>query len=191
MTADLERLKALALAATPGPWEADNLGWVSSANGELAFKIDQCADGDTHFIAAANPKVVLDLVEQLQRAIVQVRELRGERDAAILERNAALVRAIKAEQQLVRIADGLATVERSDFDWNGRDDNDSGAWVLLSDVEKLVNPDPNDPLDDVLPLAPTVGTVMRSNVGKLRMASLPINLPASLDLPDTEGGAND
>ena len=33
--------------------------------------------------------------------------------------------------------------------------------------------------------------VARTNVGKLRMACLPLNLPASLDLADSEGGHYD
>lgn len=172
MTADHARLRALAQAATPGPWEdRRNLGWAFPETQVVATDIDRkvavlrngqldvsCTIGKAErewanaaYIGAANPKAVLalldqlvtatqhqdDLRSQLQRAQAQAKGLREERDAAILTRNAALVRAVTAEQRLAA--------------------------------------DPDDQLDDVLPLRQL----------------LPLNLPASLDLCESEGGHHD
>ena len=177
MTTDLERLKALALAATPGDWlsydclvfiyEAahSNMGLVQSVTHAPIFLAKDMLHDDAKFVAAANPAVVLalldelatarqhqdDLRSQLARASQQVAGLKHERNVLIIERNNAQVRAIKAENPNPLPAVDLAAVRP-----------ESG--------------DPDDPLDDVLPLAPRV---------------LPPNLPASLDLPDSEGGEHD
>ena len=75
MTVDLEELKRLAKAATPGPWQVSlngsgEDGWVEDSNsqylttgyeGEMAAK-------DVRFIAAANPAAVLALIERVEEA---------------------------------------------------------------------------------------------------------------------------
>lgn len=112
MSIDLERLKALALAATPGPWDwdgrtVDEDGYVHIP--ECSYLVGLiCLAGsyegyqeDCDYIAAANPAVVLALLEQLTRAVQQVTELKAERNQLIIERNNALVRAVKAEHPLV------------------------------------------------------------------------------------------
>jgi hypothetical protein len=67
---DVQNLKALAKAATPGPWVAGG-NWVSTAKGgSVAGKgasIADCARGDQYFIAAANPATVLELIAENER----------------------------------------------------------------------------------------------------------------------------
>lgn len=150
MTPDLERLKALALAATPGPWERvagygvvsnqmldvkDHGHYATWSGGTKTVTVAECSKGhlpgrDADFIAAANPAVILELIARLEHApVLNVSGL------------------------------SAAEIER-----------------LLRDYKV----DPNDPLDDVLPLAP-----------RADFDPLPITLPADLDLPDTEGGSHD
>ena len=77
--ADLQQLKALALAATPGPWSATH--WSGHApttvmrTGETMVIAEttgfgrlssECAP-DAAYIAAANPAVVLDLIARIER----------------------------------------------------------------------------------------------------------------------------
>lgn len=67
---DIEKLKSLALAATPGPWDyreveglsaiAHPLGWVLESGDE-----QECAD--KRFIAASNPATVLELIAEVER----------------------------------------------------------------------------------------------------------------------------
>lgn len=74
---DLNRLEALARAATPGPWEAthqtddelDHAGYFIEAAGQAIS--DDCTapnDKDAQFIAAANPAAVLALIALARRA---------------------------------------------------------------------------------------------------------------------------
>jgi hypothetical protein len=65
-----ERLRALALAATPGPWGRDacritakELGWARVADTE--FDNDSMAE-NAAFIAAANPAAILALLDELE-----------------------------------------------------------------------------------------------------------------------------
>jgi hypothetical protein len=80
MTVDIEKLKALALAATPGPWEwwtsnsvlrltgADGkdggvlCGYVHSGDGDV-----YCSDANRAFIATANPAAVAELIAEVER----------------------------------------------------------------------------------------------------------------------------
>lgn len=80
MSTKLAELKALAQAATKGPWHASD---TYTDNGQFSG-VDICADNgsmllsedsgpgaaDAAFIAAANPAVVLDLIAQLEAAKV-------------------------------------------------------------------------------------------------------------------------
>lgn len=71
---DIEELKKLALAATPGPWEAvsnsvrDQIG----PNGVGGFLVADCPANigkrleDAAFIAAANPRTVLALIARIE-----------------------------------------------------------------------------------------------------------------------------
>lgn len=134
MTADRARLKALAQAALDAP----------------AMPAGQTPIAVMDFVDEASPAAVLDLLArlatatqhqtdlrtQLQRCHAQVRGLQTERDQAITERNAALVRAITAEQRLARKSPD-ACICPSCF------------MVLDPHVNAI---DPDDELDDVLPL---------------------------------------
>lgn len=66
--ADTARLRALAQAATPGPW-FDHEGYVESALPMPAEPVAaHCADNDAAFIAACSPDVLLVLLDRLDRA---------------------------------------------------------------------------------------------------------------------------
>lgn len=100
---DLEELKKKAEAATPGPWERHNAadvftplgaesrnsiacdnndGWhiadcsqgPTSVNGELIEMDFGERRANADFIAAANPAVVLELIERLERAESSLKE---------------------------------------------------------------------------------------------------------------------
>lgn len=70
MTIDVKALRALATAATPGPWrtESGGGGWtnVHAPLGVLVSESMQSADA--LFIAALSPDVVLALLDRLERA---------------------------------------------------------------------------------------------------------------------------
>jgi hypothetical protein len=77
---DIDKLKALALAATPGPWEwwtsnstlrltgADGkdggvlYGYVHSGVGDVS-----CSDASRAFIEASNPATVLELIAEVEK----------------------------------------------------------------------------------------------------------------------------
>ena len=61
---DLAKLKALAEAATAGPWISGG-NWVSTRKDGAS--IADCRRGDEKFIAAANPAVVLGLIAENER----------------------------------------------------------------------------------------------------------------------------
>ncbi|HDL7349009.1 TPA: hypothetical protein PXN29_001109, partial [Yersinia enterocolitica] len=79
---NLEELKKVALAATPGPWEkCDSYG--PNENGTCISAVERPdlmiasttgyygrvgGIANTHFIALANPAVILDLIAQLEAA---------------------------------------------------------------------------------------------------------------------------
>lgn len=64
MTIDKEQLKALALAATPGPWVFGG-AWVTRRGDKTS--IADCSRGDERYIAAANPATVLALLDEIER----------------------------------------------------------------------------------------------------------------------------
>ncbi len=73
--ADLQQLKALALAATPGPWEYKPMGEttdpeIAAANGSRVCSLvaADMTKQNSRYIAAANPAVVLDLIARIERA---------------------------------------------------------------------------------------------------------------------------
>ena len=74
---DLEKLKKLARAATPGPWVTAHdtfmcdggRDWYVKAGDEYIVSGDHADDDpDCRFVAAANPTAVLELIERLERA---------------------------------------------------------------------------------------------------------------------------
>ncbi|EOW6730860.1 ead/Ea22-like family protein [Cronobacter malonaticus] len=79
MTIDTAKLKAAALAATPGEWcPDDHHGVIADAGLNANFYIASCS-GPEHrankrFIAAANPAAVLELIAALESARADCRE---------------------------------------------------------------------------------------------------------------------
>ena len=82
---DLDRLKALAEAASKGPWTAHNAetredgspgcAWgVEQANGQIVVLHDFVAPNDAAFIAAHNPETILRLLAELSRLRGEVEE---------------------------------------------------------------------------------------------------------------------
>ena len=61
MTPDLAELRRLAEAATPGPWEHDGEGEVWGRGYDMISH--PCMVADARYIAAANPSVVLALLD--------------------------------------------------------------------------------------------------------------------------------
>lgn len=112
--AELDQLRALARAATPGPWRVEAQGHAEQDvarvnNLEVAppdsVELAHCAD-DAAYIAAVSPDVVLGLIAEVERLRLLLRKstawhelsrrevamLRRQRDAlrAILDRRPAL-----------------------------------------------------------------------------------------------------
>lgn len=217
MDIDLKKLEAVALEATPGPWERSSGRFDVIAPEETNTGQDHYHVADTvghdydrrrrnaDFIAAADPTMLLKLV-------AWIRALEAERNALIIEKNNALMRAIKAENPPVTgalrpqvdlfrvkpISSAETDLLRAAFTKSGGERPGGMVLVHQTPVKVLCPccfmvfdptahpaPDmPNDPLDDVLPRGPQVTqTVTRYPLG--------LNLPESLDLPDSEGGACD
>ncbi|EPW5940331.1 hypothetical protein ACXKU5_002545 [Yersinia enterocolitica] len=98
---NIEELKKVALAATPGPWgKCDSYG--PNENGTCISAVERPdlmiasttgyygrvgGIANTHFIALANPAVILDLIAQLEAAEAQIKDmkevLRGIHNTAI------------------------------------------------------------------------------------------------------------
>lgn len=70
MTIDTQRLRELAQKATPGPWHisapAEHAVW-HDINGARNLIAETSCDGNAEFIAAANPAVVLALLDELEK----------------------------------------------------------------------------------------------------------------------------
>lgn len=87
---DLQQLKALALAATPGPWftrpitdddlYARGLAIVAENGKTLSDEDAGPGDKDATYIAAANPAVVLDLIARIERTAAPAPEVDPEKD---------------------------------------------------------------------------------------------------------------
>ncbi len=77
---DLENLKALALAATPGPWIADQffVGTTYGRHDIVSGASEILMDENAAYIAAANPATLLDIIARLVR-------VEAERDALTSE----------------------------------------------------------------------------------------------------------
>ena len=89
MTVDIEKLKALALAASPGPWQwwtsnsmlrltgADGRdggvlhGYVHAGVGDVP-----CSEPNRAFIEAANPAAVLELIAEVERLLADATRYR-------------------------------------------------------------------------------------------------------------------
>ncbi len=70
MTVDIEKLEALAKAATPGPWEcreAEGAAAICHERGWVADDFSEQTIIDTRYIAAANPAAVMELIAEVER----------------------------------------------------------------------------------------------------------------------------
>lgn len=66
MNVDLEELERLAKAATPGPWRSSDNPFVKGYSGRVEGpepRIKGLCVADADYIAAANPEVILHLIE--------------------------------------------------------------------------------------------------------------------------------
>ena len=88
---DLDKLEALAKAATPGPWN-DSGGSIDDFDAECTMRIEWIANGipkdgekdainanyrsDAAFIAAANPASILDLIASARRDEEEIERLK-------------------------------------------------------------------------------------------------------------------
>ena len=170
MSADLERLRALAMAAGGKRWEHVGKEWgdeggsyeaIVDDTGETVMGEYGPSEEQAKHIAANGPAAVLELLDCIQA-------LTNERNALIVERNDATMRAIKAENPSpLRVTAPCG--ERCDG---------TEQFNFLKARPEMAD----DELDDVLPLT---SAALRG------FKPIPVNLPASLDLPDTEGGACD
>jgi hypothetical protein len=73
MTIDTDKLKALALAATPGPWFAQTVAGYRGNLFDVRAKYQRGVAGgigdpnDAAYIAATNPATVLELIAEVER----------------------------------------------------------------------------------------------------------------------------
>lgn len=175
MTTDLERLKALAMAATPGPWERKTNFYVCNKESTVVARViapltDQNAI-DCAYIAAANPSVVLALIDRLERAESIAMTLDEQVSCLTNQRDEYKARAEHAEETVNGTLPDLTQCP----------------MCFCVHDPRLGQSDPNDQLDDVLPLAPR-----RDQAGETATMMIELfDLPASLDLPDSEGGHHD
>jgi hypothetical protein len=72
MTVDRKRLRELALAATPGPWNTPTGDYVWAGETQIAARDEERdfaqASVDMHFIAEANPQTILAMLDALDAA---------------------------------------------------------------------------------------------------------------------------
>ena len=74
---NIEELKRLAVAATPGPW-AHGVTWIEHLGGIVALGNTARSKQDVAYVAAANPAAILELIQQrdeLLAALKYAREL--------------------------------------------------------------------------------------------------------------------
>jgi hypothetical protein len=89
----IDKMKALALAATPGPWQwwsSNSVKRVTGADGRDGVVLHAysfrdgadiaCSPSDQAFIAAANPAAVLELIAEVERLRVEAERYRWLRD---------------------------------------------------------------------------------------------------------------
>lgn len=117
MTIDLDKLKALAEAATPGPWaictapDTNNRQAVCDHNFEYIARTDtysihpdESCEANAAFIAAAR-NAVPELVDEVERLRDRLRAVEAQNDAlgnaneAHVQRNAAIARVEQAERE--------------------------------------------------------------------------------------------
>jgi hypothetical protein len=90
MTIDKARLKALAEAATPGPWEcreAEGSAAICHKHGWVADDFNEQTVFDTRYMAAANPATVLALLAELEKNLMHLRVFAQVGDSLAAERD--------------------------------------------------------------------------------------------------------
>lgn len=68
---DLQKLKEVALTATPGPWEyreAEGMGAICHAGGWIMDDLSEQTLRDTEYCATANPSAILALIAEVEQA---------------------------------------------------------------------------------------------------------------------------
>lgn len=70
MTINLKRLRALAEAADRGEWESTGVVVCTPTEGGMKYLVEQCHGTDSpnlEYIASANPDVLLQLIDRIER----------------------------------------------------------------------------------------------------------------------------
>lgn len=71
---NIEELKRLAEAATPGPW-AHGVTWIEHLGGIVALGNTARSKQDVAYVAAANPAAILELIRQRDELLAALRGL--------------------------------------------------------------------------------------------------------------------
>lgn len=121
MTApDVTSLRALAEAATVGPWQwgvTEDRRWALIDSPLWPETVAQCADDDNAaFIAAANPTTVLALCDEVERLRAAYDDLEAARLETMDQRNALrdAVARVKAEAQRFTVAGAVPDSARTE-----------------------------------------------------------------------------
>ena len=72
---NIEELKRLAEAATPGPW-AHGVTWIEHLGGIVALGNTARSKQDVAYVAAANPAAILELIQQRDELLVALKDAR-------------------------------------------------------------------------------------------------------------------
>lgn len=140
MTLDLAKLRALAEAATPGPWKHYHGEVVQLTDAGKGYPLDyyqdsadvvgidgdgdlRMSDPDGDFIAAANPKTVLSLIDECESASMAGQFMETQRDQMRAERDAARADLARV-RRLAEEACELAS-EGYSRGWDGLDQRDA------------------------------------------------------------------
>ncbi|EOV4177402.1 TPA: hypothetical protein U5D93_003437 [Yersinia enterocolitica] len=147
---NLEELKKVALAATPGPWEkCDSYG--PNENGTCISAVERPdlmiasttgyygrvgGIANTHFIALANPAVILDLIAQLEAAQKERDEFRRrlKLERSILEDTDKQLAELKALQPVAEMRTWPKNISgpNPDWFWFGKQDFPVGTQLFTA-----------------------------------------------------------
>ena len=72
---NIEELKRLAEAATPGPW-AHGVTWIEHLGGIVALGNTARSKQDVAYVAAANPSAILELIRQRDELLAALKDAR-------------------------------------------------------------------------------------------------------------------